>query len=838
MDIKQKIEELLSENATDLAISKALRQTIDTYFKSLNELFNKTQGKDFLVRHTRYIDSIITAIYKVAVRKMFKIYTPLSNTIPITVVALGSYGREQLAPYSDIDLMIVYEEVEGYNIKALIEKILYIIWDAKMKLGHRVHEIGELEEVAKTDDTIKTALLESRFIVGSRYLWFKVENKLNKIRNTNQKEYILHKIQEAKKRREKYPILMQPNIKEGVGGLRDSNFLYWIANVLFGVRSLKDLQGKVYTEEEYKEYRMALEWLFRVRVALHLVAKKKEDRLLLQYIPEIAKMLDIKGKDEAKKQQNLVSKTLNAMHIINNFSIIFAKKLTRPFLFEPTHYPILKKSKVAPKIFLCQDTLYASYFAKPSSLKEMLEVLVTHNFSNSDPSFIRYAKHTPSLKSLKKGEFKMIKKLFYKNSLSPAITLLYNSNLLPVVIPPLKKVLHMPQFDGYHTYPVDIHSIKALEALENIKDPFLKELFETLSSSEKAILRLAVLLHDSGKGRKQRHHEVGAKLFKIYAKKLGFEEELIELGALLIKHHTDMTNTAYNKDIYSEKVVFSFLAPLKTKKVLDLLYLLTYADLNGVGKDVYSSYNAKLLRDLYNFSLEALDRKKILDEVSKRLKRESALVKQEKFKELPRTLQKKILSIESNLFFIKNKIEDIIEISKIAYETQDYHFWIKNEGYLAIEIIKRVPINLGYLLGKLSYLDIASMEVFKLFDETKYFKIEFMEPDEENIELIKEIINQSFDMSKQIELKKPIIEKKGIKIECDHSKSYAIMELEAENQKGLLAYIAKVFDQFGIDIATARIHTVRNRAKDLFLIEKNGRFCSKQEEIVNTLTGG
>ncbi len=835
---KLRIEELLDRNASDLEISKELRNIIQEYFSTLDALFAKTQGKDFLVRHTRYIDSIITTIYRIAIRKLFGIYAPLSNAIPITLVALGSYGREQLAPYSDIDLMIVYEDVEGFNTRAIIEKILYIIWDTKLKLGHRVHKVDELQEVAKEDDTIKTALLESRFIVGSKFLWYKIENELNKIRHYKQKEYIFAKIDEAKKRHKKFPVSMEPNIKEGLGGLRDSNLLFWIATSIYGVRSLRELSGKLFSDDEYKEYRIALEWLFRVRAALHLVAGKKEDRLLFQYIPEVADKLEVKGANAQKKQQNVVTKTLQAMHIIEVFSKIFVKKMVRPYLYDGAHLHLLRSKRIAPKIYACNGIFYASYFTQDLPLKNLLQLLSTHEPRSFDPSFIHFAKGVQASKILSKTNAKLIKKLFYKKHLFPILQLLYEADLLPVVVPPLKKVMFMPQFDGYHRYPVDLHSLACVQALENIHDPFLQELHASLSADEQALLKLVVLLHDSGKGRRQRHHEVGAKLFRVYAEKLGFSDELIEMGAVLIKQHTAMTETAYNKDIHNEKVVLSFLAPLKSKKLLDMLYLLTYADINGVGRNVYTSYNAKLLRELYTLSLEALNRTEILDEVQKRLRKERSLQRSEKFKALPRLLQRKILSIASNLFFIKHNIDEIIEISRLAYETKEFRYKISNDAFLRIEIIRRTPINLGYLLGKLSYLDIASMEVFKLFDDLKYFRIEFMEKYDGDLGLIEQIIEESFDMSKKIELVKPIIKPEEIAVDCNHSKTYALMSITTRNQKGLLAYIAKVFDKYGIDIATAKIYTIKGKAKDMFLIEKNGNFCTQTEKILEKLTQG
>ncbi len=831
-----KLKELLDSSKSDLEISKELRNIIKEYFGTLDQLFAKTQGKDFLVRHTRYIDSILKTIYKIAIRKMFGIYAPLSNTIPVTLVALGSYGREQLAPYSDIDLMLVFEDVEGYNTKALIEKILHIAWDAGLKLGHRVHHLHELLPVSKTDITIKTAILESRFIIGSKYLWFGVQNELSKLRNDEPKEYILAKIEEAKKRRAKYPLTMEPNVKESVGGLRDSNLLFWIANVQHHISSTKDLIGVLFDESQYKEYRVALEWLFRIRAALHLIAHKKEDRVLMQYIPDLTQKLEIRGSTPQKRQQTFMAKTFQAMHTIDTFTQIYVKKIVRPYLFDSLNLGLLRRSQIATGLFECEERLYARYTPKKIHIKNLLYNLNIAEFKAYDPSLIHLAKNSEYPKSASKSTLREIKKLYYKKNLYAPLKLFHQANLLAIVVPPMKKVLHMPQFDGYHQYPVDLHSLECVKAVENIKDPFIAKLFDELGEDEKAILKMVVLLHDSGKGRRQRHHEVGARLFRVYAQKLGFDEDLVALGVTLIRHHTAMTEIAYNKDIHSQKVIYSFTAPLGTKKALDMLYILTYADINGVGKDIYTSYHANLLRELYEQAIDSLENKEILDEVSKRLKKERSLQRLQEFQELPRRIQKKILSIESNLFFIIHSPQEILQIAKWALEVEEFDYHITNDDRLIVEIFRKTPINLGYFLGKLSYLDIASMEVFKLFDDIKYFRIEFIDK-EEDMSYLERIIHDSFDMGKQIRLKKPIIERKSIRVDCNHSKTYAYMSIEAKNQKGLLAYIAKVFDDFGIDIATARINTVKGKAKDMFLIEKNGHFCSRLDDIMEKLTG-
>jgi len=257
---------------------------------------------------------------------------------------MGSYGREELCIYSDIDLMIVYKDIKGYNIEPIIESILYLAWDAGLKLGHRTHKVEELFEASNSDFTIKTAMLESRFLCGSNFLWMESVRELNKIRTHNLKEFIQDKIQSNDKRRLEYPISMEPEIKNGVGGLRDTNTLFWIAKAILNISKIKDLVPKYISEEEFKEFRSALEFLFRLRSALHISAKKKQDKLNLEYIPDIAKKLGFKNSKLKNAQMQLCEKTLFAMHTIDITTQIFLKKLTSSFFYDAKNLSCLKKN--------------------------------------------------------------------------------------------------------------------------------------------------------------------------------------------------------------------------------------------------------------------------------------------------------------------------------------------------------------------------------------------------------------------------------------------------------------------------------------------------------------
>ena len=220
-----KIEELFDSQAPDFQIAKVIKGEIKSYLDSQEEIFKITGGKDFLVKHTKKIDAFIKIIYKYLLRKHFASYLPMSNYIPMTVIALGSYGREQLCIYSDIDIMLLFDEISGFNIKPILE------------------------------------------------------------------EFVEEKIAEHINRLLKYPLSMQPNIKDGYGGIREANMLFWMAKITYGVSNTKQLIAKVFSEEEYKQFIISVEYLFRIRSALHLLSKKKQDVVNFDILPDLSTCL-------------------------------------------------------------------------------------------------------------------------------------------------------------------------------------------------------------------------------------------------------------------------------------------------------------------------------------------------------------------------------------------------------------------------------------------------------------------------------------------------------------------------------------------------------------------
>ena len=835
MNLLLEIEDVIEKNGSDFELSKLFKQYIKEYKESLLQLFQSSQGKDFLVKHTKQLDSIVSLMYKTILRRLFGDYLPMRNSIPISIIALGSYGREQLCVHSDIDLLIVYEEVEGYQTELIIEKFFYLAMDSGLKLGHRVHKVDELFKDSQKDMTIKTALMESRFIVGSTFTWHNSERALNNIRLYQQKEFILAKIDEARIRRKKYKTSMQANIKEGAGGLRDAHLVFWIAYTIYGTNSLRELSNILFSDTEYKEYRIALELLYRVRSALHLITNKQEDRLLLEHIPDVAKLLGFKD------QMKMVAKVLGAQWRIGNFTKIFVKKMVRPYIVDMHYIKVFKEHRIAKGIYELDHRLFASYNLKTTSIDYLLEILtkLDDKVYQYDAGFLYQFTYANITHPLSEKTYALIKKLLYRKNIYSFLQLFYDAGMLHHLFVNFRKVLHLPQFDGYHHYPVDIHSIKCIEALENIKEDFIQELHDKLSSDEQMLLKIVTLFHDTGKGRKQDHSEVGAKLIVPFMRRLNIDEALIKRAVVLIKNHILMSSVAFKENIHNEKTLYKFMSKIKDTKNLDLLYILTYADITGVGGDTYNSFNAKLLLDLYKNALEISENSQRITDATKRLTIEKRVQKNKDFKTLTKLQQKKILAIESNLFFFKHSADAIMEISKIAREIKEYDFLIKNEKTLTIEILRKVPINIGYLLSVLSHLHIANMEIFTLFDGVKYFRIDFRKNVRGNeLVEVQEIIDASFDMGKEVTLRDVVIKKEGISIDCEHSLTHAEISVYTSNQNGLLSFIMHIFEQLGINIITAKIHSTKNRVKDSFLMEKQNMICNNSDKICEMLTKG
>ena len=764
---------------------------------------------------------------------MFGNYLPMRNSIPIVIVALGSYGRDELTVHSDIDLMVSFQDVEGYNTKEIIEKFIYMAWDSGLKLGHRVHNISEIQVIAESDQTIKTALIESRKIIGSSFSWGSLQTELNRVRDTDILKFILDKDKERKIRYLKNQRgVMEPDLKDGFGGLRDANMLFWTLNIIHKVETVKDLSGMIFTEDEFRRYSLALDFLYQVRTALHLSTKKKRDKIVLEDIPNLAELLSIGSHTQFSQ------KLLQSLSIIHGFTTKIIRKVTKSYLFKSGNFGNIRNGKIGKGLFFVDNELYISSNLKLQTTNEFLKFLHSIPDIYFKPNRTSYS----LINNIKfEGEFdkSLILSLFKRRHLSPIIDILYKTLTIDKIFTPFEKVMFLPQFDGYHKHPVDIHSIYNIKVLEKIEDEYLLNLYENLSENELFILKIASLFHDIGKGRVEEHSRVGAKVIRLFLKQFGLDEVMIERVTTLIRYHTLMTDLAYHEDMYNEKIIFSFTSKIKNAKNLRLLYLLTYADLKSVNSNSFNSYSKNLLHNLYKSTLGSFGNIEMLKESEKREKRENQIKNSELFKKSPRSFQRAVLNIKSNLAFFKLSTDSILDLSKRAKSLNGYSFEIENINFLSIKIMRTAEISfdIAYFLNRVNFISVISLDIFELFDGIKYFQIDFSESvSEDDRYFIASIIENSF-LTNRKSFKKisPEIKKDEVILDCKYSNSYIKLAIYTQNQNGLLAYLFKLFEDEDIDVVSSKTQTFKKRVKDTFLFNRDSRDCAKYQKLVELI---
>ena len=834
-NLEYKIENLLEKGDSSFQIAKEIENFIKNNKLELKEHFTKngSKGKQFLIKHTRFYDSIISLIYKTVLRVVFGNYLPMRNSIPIVVVALGSYGRDELTIHSDIDLMVSYIDIEGYNTKVIIEKFIYMAWDSGLKLGHRVHNISEIQTVAESDQTIKTALIESRKIIGSSFVWGSLQEKLNRVRDKDILQFILDKNSEKEKRYIKNQRgTMEPDLKDGFGGLRDSNILFWILNIIYKVETVKDLSESLFSEDEFRKYSLALDFLYQVRTALHLSTKKKRDKIVLEDIPYLSEILSISSHTQFSQ------KLLQSLSTIHGFSTKIIRKVVKPYLFKDSQFSKIRKSRVSKGVFFSDNQLYISSNLQFKNTQKFLE------FLNSIPD--KYFQSNRTIYSLidwvnfeREFEHNLIINLFKRKYLYPIIDILYKTATIEQILTPFEKVMFLPQFDGYHKHPVDIHSIYTLKELENIDDAYLLNLYNSLPKDDIFILKIASLFHDIGKGRIEDHSKVGVKVVRVFLRRFNLDEVIIERVSTLIRYHTMMSDFAYHEDIHNEKVIFSFTSKIKEKRDLKLLYLLTYADIKSVNSNSFNSYSKNLLYTLYKSALPSFGNKEMLKESEKRTKRENQIKNSEIFKISPRSLQKAVLNIKSNLAFFKLSTNSIIDLTKKAKSLAKFSYEIENQEFLSVKIMrtKENSFDIAYFLNRVNFLSVISLDIFEIFDGIKFFQIDFSESVSEGDQyFIDSIIENSFlENRKRFKKITPNIKKEEVSLNCEYSNSYIKLAIYTLNQNGLLAYLFKLFEDEKIDVVSSKTQTFKKRVKDTFLFNRDGQNCEKYKKLIEKI---
>jgi len=570
-------------------------------------------------------DDIIAALFAVAGRWISKATSPAEGE-SMAVVAVGGYGRGTLAPGSDIDLLFLVSPVSGAWSRAVVEFVLYTLWDARQKVGHATRSVEDCIRFARTDSTILTAILEARFICGDLAMFDRLVSDFRRdVVSTGARQFVAGKLAERDLRHHKAGesrYLVEPDVKDGKGGLRDLHTLFWIAKFLYATNSPDELAAKgAFSKDELRLFKKCEDFLWAVRCHLHFLSGRANDRLSFDRQSELAERLGYKAHGGLKHVERfmrhyfLIAKDVGDLTRILCASLEARQVKDAPAAGRP---PGGSRDQPAGRSGLSAAfRLEAGRIAlrRPSVFEED-PVNLIRLFAQAARLGVEI--HPDGLKQVRKS-LRLVKKSLRGNSEANALFLemltardapevilrvMNEAGVLGRFIPEFGKIVALMQFNMYHHYTVDEHLIRAVGVVSRIEKGELSEdhplsaaIFPTLTS--RRALYVAVLLHDIAKGHPEDHSVAGERIALQLCPRLGLSPSETETAAWLVRHHLLMSETAQMRDLNDFKTILDFTSVVQSLERLKLLLILTVADIRAVGPGVWNGWKGQLLRTLY-----------------------------------------------------------------------------------------------------------------------------------------------------------------------------------------------------------------------------------------------
>jgi len=575
-------------------------------------------GPAVLAATSYLMDQLIRALFDFVVERVYPAANP-SMAEQIALVATGGYGRGQLAPQSDIDLLFLLPYKQTPRGEQIVEYMLYFLWDLGLKVGHATRSVQECIRQAERDHTVRTATLETRWLWGERALHDELKQAFaQKFLVGEGRDFVEAKLAERDARHQRMGdsrYVVEPNVKEGKGGLRDLQTLYWIAKYLYRVEGVAELVDKdVLTAAEARQFQRAERFLSTVRCHIHYLSGRPDDRLSFDLQREVARRTHYadrpgsKGVERFMKHYYLHAKTVGDLTRIF-IAALEASRRRKPklaFLLSALKPRQLEGFKVDGERLAVGG---AEDFAREPVRFLRLFHVAQENGIDIHPATLRLITQNIKLVDARLRADPEANRLFMAMLTSrkdPETTLrrLNEAGVFGKFIPDFGRVVAQTQHDMYHTYTVDEHTIRAIGILSRIETGDLEE-DHPLSTKivhkvlSRPVLYLAVLLHDIAKGRGGDHSVLGADVAMQLGPRLGLSDAETETVAWLVRYHLAMSGTAFQRDLQDPKTIADFAALVQSPERLRLLLVLTVCDIRAVGPNVWNGWKAALLRQLY-----------------------------------------------------------------------------------------------------------------------------------------------------------------------------------------------------------------------------------------------
>ena len=821
-------------------------------------LIKNNNGVLFNKSHGNLVDKLIIEIVK-----DIQITFPVSD---FCLIAVGGYGRHDLSPKSDVDLLFIYKK-SNKNIRDFITQLNNTLWDIGLEVGISFLTIKQALIDSKKDIKTITKFVETRFIIGDEIQYGEfvrsIKILIGKQNPLKLSELKLIELVERHDYRIGIKSNLEPNIKEGIGGLRDIHTILWVSIFMFNIYKLEDLTSiNIYTKEEIKELKNAWKFLLTIRAFIHLFNESKGDVLSIENQLKISKKLSYKDKKKEKGVEIFMKDLFVNVAKINSLLRAFYSKLPEDLIIKTIYKRKPTKTKSLEKEFIIEKGFLNLKNNTPKNLQlkwaNVFEKSLEHNLL-IHPRFLKTVEE--KRKVLKKTTDKQHIQSFLNIVVSKKnpIQALHDFNdtqLFSEIFPEFGRVWGQVQFDIYHHYTTDEHLLLTLHNLNELRQKsFYNEIYSRLSSRE--ALHIALLFHDIGKKGPKNHSVYGTELTNKILKRLPVSQEVKELTLWLVEHHLVMSDTAFKNDTQSSEAIAKFTSIANTEEKINSLFLFTLCDIASVGPNILNEWRISLLRSLFynakDFLQRGLDTKTYSSSVQESLKKsvlQQSDISLKKFinksiKEFPAPFWEAFSSrmiVDIFKIYQKNKKAKIINsVNFLNYENKEYSAVVvtsKNRPGILKDIVSGFTHSQSNILSS-RIISLNNNQVIDVFWVTNFFNKGVLDLNEQK-RTAKHVMSaldqkdfkplQSFTQDQQKLAVNP-----QITIDNEMSKQVTTFQILSGDRPGLLMDILGVFHDKQISVQSAKISTYGEKVFDIFQLTNSNNQKIKDTKLLKSI---
>ncbi|MFO1153193.1 MAG: [protein-PII] uridylyltransferase [Rhodospirillales bacterium] len=585
-------------------------------------------GTEVVHANAFLVDQLVRTIYDFATSRVYP-SDPAAPASAQSVVATGGYGRGELSPFSDIDLMFLLPAKPPPLAEQIVEYVLYMLWDSGLQVGHATRSIDDCIRLSKGDLSIRTSLLEARWLWGNKPLFHAFDQRfMSELVAPTGSAFVEAKLAERDARHERMGdsrYVLEPHIKDGKGGLRDLQTLFWIAKYLYRVKDISDLTGRgVFTPADCRQFKQAQNFLWTVRCHLHYVAGRPEERLTFNFQDTVARRLGYADRPGARGVERFMKHYFRVTKDVGDLTRILCAVLEDEHRKARTRFRLSSPMSLfrrAPAGFRI-DGNRLTFDLSDGLSKDPVRLIrlfreAQRNRLDIHPQALRLVQQNlrlidPKVRHDREANRLFLEMLTDQTDPEPALKRMNDAGVFGRFVPEFGRVVAQMQYDMYHVYTVDEHTIRAVGILSQIERGLLKDDHPaaTVAFSEirsRRALYVAVLLHDIAKGRGGDHSEIGADLALTLCPRLGLDDWETETVAWLVRYHLVLSRYAFKRDIDDAKTVSDLTGLVQSPERLRMLMILTNADIRAVGPNIWNAWKRGLLDELYYRALEDME---------------------------------------------------------------------------------------------------------------------------------------------------------------------------------------------------------------------------------------